>query len=80
MMDSEELLGLSVDKLLVRLNTSQSGLTSQEAENRLKICGYNELAKSARSLCHSNHSNVQAASIHCFRGASLASISLRVGA
>jgi len=44
-MDTEELLGLSIDELLVRLKTSQSGLTSQEAENRLKIHGYNELAK-----------------------------------
>lgn len=44
-MGTEELLGLPIDKLLVRLKTSQSGLTSQEAESRLKIYGYNELAK-----------------------------------
>jgi Mg2+-importing ATPase len=36
---------LSVDDLLARLKSSQSGLASQEAENRLKIYGHNELAK-----------------------------------
>ena len=45
MMDTEELLRLPIDELFVRLNTSQSGLTSQEVENRLKIYGRNELAK-----------------------------------
>jgi len=48
MIDTEELLGLPIDELLARLHTSQSGLTSQEAENRLKIYGYNELAKRKR--------------------------------
>lgn len=41
----EELAYLPVEELLARLESSQSGLTSQEAENRLKIYGHNELAK-----------------------------------
>jgi len=45
MLDTEELLRLPIDELLGRLNTSKSGLTSQEAENRLQIHGSNELAK-----------------------------------
>jgi Mg2+-importing ATPase len=48
MLDIGDLLGLPIDELLVRLNTPQSGLTSQEAENRLKIYGFNELAKRKR--------------------------------
>jgi magnesium-transporting ATPase (P-type) len=47
-MSTEELLGLPIDELLVSLKTSQSGLTSQEAKNRLKIYGYNELAKTRK--------------------------------
>jgi Mg2+-importing ATPase len=42
---TEELLSLPIDELFVRLETSQSGLTSQVAESRLEIYGYNELAK-----------------------------------
>jgi len=45
MTSTEELLGLPIDELFVRLNTSQAGLRSQEAESRLEIYGYNELAK-----------------------------------
>lgn len=45
MISTEELLGLPIDELLARLNTSQSGLTSQEVKDRLEIYGYNELAK-----------------------------------
>jgi Mg2+-importing ATPase len=48
MLDTEDLLALSTEEILVRLNTSQSGLTSQEAENRLQTYGYNELAKRKR--------------------------------
>jgi Mg2+-importing ATPase len=44
-MSSEELLRLPIKELLLRLDTSQSGLTCQEAEGRLKTYGYNELAK-----------------------------------
>ncbi|MGQ9679629.1 MAG: magnesium-translocating P-type ATPase [Candidatus Bathyarchaeia archaeon] len=44
-LSTEELLNLPIDELLVRLNTSSSGLTSQEAEARLEMYGYNELAK-----------------------------------
>ncbi len=44
-MSTEDLLSLPVDELLTRLKTSQSGLTSYEAENRLVVYGYNELAK-----------------------------------
>jgi Mg2+-importing ATPase len=47
-MDTGELLSLSFDELLRRLNTSQSGLNSQEVEKRLEIYGYNELAKKKR--------------------------------
>jgi Mg2+-importing ATPase len=45
MTSTEELLVLPIDELFVRLNTSQAGLRSQEAESRLEIYGYNELAK-----------------------------------
>jgi len=45
---SQETLTLPIDELLSRLKTSQSGLTSQEAKNRLEIYGYNELAKSKK--------------------------------
>jgi len=48
MQDTEELLDLPVEELLVRLNATQSGLTSQEAESRLRIYGYNEFAKRKR--------------------------------
>jgi len=48
MMDTEDLLGLPTDELLARLNTSQSGLTQQEAGRRLQTYGYNELAKRKR--------------------------------
>jgi Mg2+-importing ATPase len=45
-MENENEVGdLSVEELLARLESSKSGLTSREAENRLKIYGYNELAK-----------------------------------
>lgn len=42
---TEELLSLPTDELLAHLNTSLSGLSSEEAEKRLGIYGYNELAK-----------------------------------
>jgi Mg2+-importing ATPase len=45
MTSAEELLDLPIDELFVRLNTSQAGLRSQEAESRLETYGYNELAK-----------------------------------
>ena len=45
---TEVLLGLPVDELLARLNTSLSGLSSEEAERRLIIYGYNELAERKR--------------------------------
>src|SRR3990170_6374557 len=45
MSSTEELLELPVDELITRLNTSQSGLTSREATNRLETYGYNEFAK-----------------------------------
>jgi len=44
-LSTEELLALSLDKLLAYLDTSSSGLVSDEAENRLKTFGRNELAK-----------------------------------
>ncbi len=42
---STEILTLPIDELLSRLKTSLSGLSSDEAEARLKIFSYNELAK-----------------------------------
>jgi Mg2+-importing ATPase len=45
MLSSEELLSLSTEDLLARLNTSTTGLSSQEAENRLEVYGRNELAR-----------------------------------
>ncbi len=42
---TEELLGLPINELFVRLDTSQSGLSPQEAENRLDMYGRNELVK-----------------------------------
>jgi len=44
-LSTEELLVLSLDKLLAYLDTSSSGLVSDEAENRLKTFGRNELTK-----------------------------------
>ena len=44
----EELLALPVDLLLARLETSQSGLSAEEAQKRLDKYGYNELAKRKR--------------------------------
>jgi Mg2+-importing ATPase len=43
--NKDDFIYLSVEDLLALLASSQSGLTSQEAENRLKIYGHNELAK-----------------------------------
>jgi Mg2+-importing ATPase len=45
---TEEILSLPVGDVLVRLNTSQAGLSSQEVENRLQVFGRNELAKRKR--------------------------------
>ncbi len=42
---TEELLSISNDELFTRLNISLSGLSSEEAEKRLRIYGRNELAK-----------------------------------
>jgi Mg2+-importing ATPase len=42
---AEELLGLPVDELLPRLETSLNGLVSQEAERRLEVYGRNEIAR-----------------------------------
>jgi len=42
---TEELLSLPIDELLARLNTSLSGLSPEETEERLRTYGYNELAK-----------------------------------
>lgn len=45
MLSSEELLSLSTEDLLARLNSSTTGLSSQEAEKRLVVYGRNELAR-----------------------------------
>ncbi len=44
-LNTEEILGLASHELLSRLNTSTTGLSSQEAERRLEVYGYNELAR-----------------------------------
>ena len=45
MLSAEELLSLPTNELLSRLNTSSTGLSSQEAEKRLEIYGRNEFAR-----------------------------------
>jgi Mg2+-importing ATPase len=44
LLSTEELLSLPIDELLARLNTSLSGLSSEEVEERLRTYGYNEFA------------------------------------
>ncbi|MFH0848794.1 MAG: HAD-IC family P-type ATPase, partial [archaeon] len=46
----EHLLSLSVDESLAHLGTSQSGLTSQEALERLATFGHNELARRKKRI------------------------------
>jgi Mg2+-importing ATPase len=46
--DLEEILSLPIEDVLARLNTSHSGLTSEEVRNRLQAYGYNELAQRKR--------------------------------
>jgi Mg2+-importing ATPase len=45
MLNAEELASWSVDEIFSRLRSSHSGLTSQEAVNRLELFGHNEIAK-----------------------------------
>jgi Mg2+-importing ATPase len=45
----EKILFLPIDEVLVRLETSRSGLTSEGVKKRLEIYGYNELAKKKRT-------------------------------
>jgi Mg2+-importing ATPase len=45
MEDMEDFLRLSTEELFVRLDTSENGLTAGEAEKRLEMYGYNELAR-----------------------------------
>ena len=45
MLNAEELLSLPANELLSSLDTSTTGLSSQEAEKRLEVYGRNELAK-----------------------------------
>jgi len=42
---NEELLCLPIEEILAKLKSSVSGLTSQQAEEALKVYGYNEVAK-----------------------------------
>jgi Mg2+-importing ATPase len=45
MLTSEDLVGLPVEELLNRLKTSQQGLSSEQAVDRLEVFGRNELAR-----------------------------------
>jgi len=45
MLSAEELLSLPIEELLPRLETSQSGMSSEEATKRLEVYGRNELAR-----------------------------------
>ena len=45
MADTQELLSLPADDVLAQLKTSQSGLSSEEVQNRLATYGPNQLAK-----------------------------------
>ena len=44
----EEVLRLPTEEVLARLDTSQSGLSSEEATNRLQTYGYNQLPQKKR--------------------------------
>lgn len=46
--NTEEMLTIPIDQLLSQLKTSMDGLTTGEAENRLKTYGRNELARRKR--------------------------------
>ncbi|MGC8998444.1 MAG: magnesium-translocating P-type ATPase [Candidatus Bathyarchaeia archaeon] len=48
LLSNEEILTLPVEELLKRLNTSLAGLSSEDAEERLRVFGYNELVKRKR--------------------------------
>lgn len=48
MMDTEELLTAPIEDLFAQLKTSQSGLSSKEAESRLETYGHNVLAERRR--------------------------------
>jgi len=50
LLKTEELLSLPSDELFACLSTSLSGLSSEEAEERLGIYGYNELAKRKKRM------------------------------
>lgn len=45
MADSQEILSLPIDDVLAQLKTSQSGLSSEQVQNRLSTYGPNEFAK-----------------------------------
>ena len=44
----EEILRLPTEEVLAKLDTSQSGLTSEEATNRIQTYGYNQLPQKKR--------------------------------
>jgi P-type Mg2+ transporter len=45
MLTSEDMVNLPIEELMARLNTSQLGLTSEQAVERLEVYGSNELAR-----------------------------------
>jgi magnesium-transporting ATPase (P-type) len=50
----EESLSLPINELLSRLGSSLSGLSSEEAEKRLTVYGYNELAKRKKRVARAS--------------------------
>ncbi len=44
-MNNDDLIGLPIDVLLAKLDTTQQGLSAEEAANRLEKYGYNEFEK-----------------------------------
>ena len=52
MLSAEELLSLPVDALFSRLETTSSGLSSEEVAARLEVYGTQRTCKGKKTLCH----------------------------
>ena len=53
MIDPKEILSLPPEQVMARLDTSPSGLTAEEAENRLETYGPNEIAHGGKRSVNS---------------------------